>query len=188
MYGWSPLLCLVVCLVGFSNAEEISVSFDEGIDLILHEDFTWEPGENVDWVPPGVFEVTLEDGRNLILHNDFTWSCVSSVDGEEMPLQTAYSVGKARREHWDAAREDAEREAVRRLAIQLNSLKPGADLLTLAECIALQEKSVDVSERSQSGWEISVRIEVGPDAIRTILDCAQTTTPRKGTISAVEPQ
>ncbi len=181
-------LCLMVaCVVGTLWSDDISVSLDKGIDLILHEDFTWEPGETGSWIPPGVFEVALDDGRNLILHNDFTWRFSSGAAGERIPLETAYAVGTARRETAEAAREDAGREAVRRLAIQLESVIPGADLRTLTECISRQEKKTDVDEHSQSGWDVTVRIEIGREAIQGIMDCAYDSPAERKTLAA-EPK
>ncbi len=188
MHEWTFRLCLLVaCLVGSLESQEISVSLDDGTDLILHEDFTWEPGETGNWIPPGVFEVTLEDGRNLILHNDFTWRFLSGAAGEHIPLETAYAVGKARRETAEAAREDAGKEAIRRLAIQLETLVPGADLRTLSECVARQEKKEEVDEHSQSGWNVTVRIEVGREAIQSIMDCACESPAKRKALTA-EPE
>ncbi len=178
----------VVCLVGNLWAEDINVSSEDGMDLILHEDFSWEPVETGGWVPPGVFEVTLDDGRTLVLHNDFTWRFSSaSVAEGVMPLQTAYAVGKARRETAEAAREDADKEAVRRLAIQLKSLAPGTELGSLTECIAQHDKTVDISEHSRSGWDVTVRIEVDHETIRTILDCVDPGTRKRNSL-ADEPR
>jgi hypothetical protein len=173
-------IACVLVLVPFLAAEDLYLTLEDGVSVILHTNYTWDY-EKGGAISSHLGEpITLDDGSTLVLNKNGTWGFVVEEDTggrKTTNLQSVNAVGVSQREELDEARAGAMEEALKRLAKQLRAGIPelsGTKEQTLLDCVENEEKSVESSEERLKLWKATVKLGLDAAGIQNILHCVET--------------
>jgi hypothetical protein len=173
----SFLLAGALCVS--ASAGSMSLEMEQGKNIVLHEDSTWnfEHSRLIDLEED--FTVELGDDRIVLIRTDGSWSFVSKEYLAKQPkalgVQKIEAAGKGSSADVAAAKAEARKRAyavaARRMRRSVGSIKAGTQ--TLTDCIARVEKDEFGQETftTGKGWDAVVEVEMDQQAIQAVLDC-----------------
>jgi hypothetical protein len=172
VWRWCVIL---LCTVGISAGGDVTLSLENGIDLLLHEDGTWSVDGDQRFKVDNTFTVTVPDGRIIAILPDYRWGYVDESQAEEINLKKVYATAKASHADVSEATRKAENMAIDRIARKL--MKTFKDhkptMKKLRECIRNNDKDIEKADAfSKSlGWKVDMKITLNKDDLVAVRDC-----------------
>ncbi len=175
------MMVFVVAFLSFLwAAGDMSLTLDDGREVILHEDETWgfaqltiTEGEQED------LYITLSDNRILWLKPDMTWTFTKSQPKSNKPsvYPTLAVVGVATKPSLDLAVSAATLEAYNKASASLRKYAPksakNADQV-IAACIKNEIGENGVEIAYNPGWKAEAKINLTSFQVRKIVECIDT--------------
>jgi hypothetical protein len=173
---------LVLCGVCISFSEEMYLTLDDDVTVILKTNHTWKyESEGAATALIGK-PVTLEDGSTIILNKNRTWGSVNGSEPvdriQSTKLESLNAAGIAKRGDLSEAGTAAMETAMSQLVKQLYESSPEAataGMQTVSECLQSQEYDNETSHSYENKmYNVTVRLTIDEIAINRTLDCIKT--------------
>jgi hypothetical protein len=162
-------------------ADDMTLGLDDGVEIILHDDYTWDYTSESTAELAEDMSVIVDNGDAILVKLDQTWALIEEGDPETVireseELGSAYSVGNAHGPDQYIANNTAMDAAIEHLAKKLRSAI-GDEKLTivrLSYCIEEEDKSIKIREKQVKNiWQVKVDLRLDKEQIQTILECAK---------------
>ena len=170
----------IFCSVFYVSAADMTLTLDDGRDVILHEDNTW--GFAKFTVSDGDEEdiyITVDDGRTICLKTDNTWDFTKAKPPQKKSfkeLPTIFANGSATRPALDQAVQAATQEALGRAVDRLLPFaKKSKDTKKyLLACIKNEIGDAGAEVSYKPGWTAQAKIQIEKLQAKKILECVET--------------
>jgi hypothetical protein len=166
---------LAAILLSALFAEDLYLTLEDGVSVILHQNYTWDYQEG-DEKSIGLGKpILLDDGSTIVVNKNGTWGFVtdklSQRPGIETDVASVSGVGVAQREKLDDAKASAMETALKRLAKQFKAAVPElkVDEQTLIDCIYKEEKNIETGEVKLKLWKATVKLQLDEQGVQNVL-------------------
>jgi hypothetical protein len=162
-------------------ADDMTLNLDDGIEIILHDDYTWDYTSESMAELADDMSVIVDNGDAIQVKLDQTWAMIEQGDPETVvreseELGSAFSIGTAHGPDLYIANNTAMDAAIEHLAKKLRAAI-GDEKLTivrLSYCIEEEDKSVNIKENQVKNiWQVKVDLRLDKEQIQTVLECAK---------------
>jgi hypothetical protein len=179
----NTILALLVLFACSVLAKDMALTTPEGVQIILHDDNTWEYKKGPSLQPPkDDNSVELTDGRIILLKTDYSWGFVDratlanmlkvtidsvSTKGSGTNIDVAVATKTAYSKCWETV--------AAKIRAGVNKKMAQAKLM---DCVRRVEKDEDKQENfvKGQGWTVSVSMKLDRGSINAVIECALDTT------------
>lgn len=167
------------CSIIFSSyAADMVLTTPEGINIVLHDDNTWDfEDRNTEDIEED-FHITLHDNRIIMITAYGEWKFVDKAalkKKDVIPVKNVMASGTGKSIDVAHAVASAFKVALDKVTYKLKTSLKNKKLKTekLKDCIRRVEKDVDTTEvfTKGKGWSAKVEIVLDKGSILAVLDC-----------------
>jgi hypothetical protein len=176
------------------SAKDMALTTPEGMQIILHEDNSWEFKKGPSTEPlKDDASVELYDGRIIMLRTDYSWGFIDKTALANILKVTIDSVSaKGVGKNVDVAKATKTAYTIcwesvaGKIRAGVNKRLPQAKLM---DCIRRVEKDEDKQENfvKGTGWTVSLAMKLDRGSINAVIECALDTTEQSAAAPAKAP-
>jgi hypothetical protein len=157
---------------------DMELTTPEGIDIVLHDDGTWDfKDRNTEDFKEDV-DITLGDGRIILLTTHYEWRFVKKSELKKknvLPVKSVNATGTGKSIDVAQAVATAHKAALDKVTYKLKSSIKNKKLnyKKLRDCVRRVEKDEDTTEvfTKGKGWAAKISIILDKGSILAVLDC-----------------